>query len=426
MKFLLGGLAALVCAGLVVWAVHIEPSAQAGSFPKLTPTPNKTATARAPKPTPTPVPPALPATTPGVMIAECMGTGPNSVRTFFLWGTSRSGTQWLDLSIYNNGWLPGTFVAAGPFTSETWGFIWPGLLQGTTHYARVNTLTREGWKASGTYSFYTPVCDPAAYRPGPGPDMIALRDNLQRAIAASGFNAAVAITDLRTGESIDVMGDDPRLPGCTINLFALMRTVVDLQAGRYPEPEPGSLIGQTINRSDPITARALMKYYIGNGDVFAGMREVNSFMHSLGMHATLMDHPPAFGNESLFGYANNVITANDANRGLKALWDGNALTPPWRDYLLRKMMLVKPGLNYLIPAGVRGGAKVSHKNGFLYAEGWADNDVGIVWFERNGERFGYAISFFTQNVRYKYADIPLGQRVSSLAFQWFANRYGYP
>ena len=144
------------------------------------------------------------------------------------------------------------------------------------------------------------------------------------------------------------------------------------------------------------------------------------------MTSTLMDHPPAFPEESLFGGIDNRITARDVNRGLQGLWDGRVLNAWWRDYMLYKMTLVKPGLNYLIPVGTSPGAIVSHKNGFLYSEGWADNDIGIVWFDRGGQRYGYAISFFTQNVRNKYDDIPLGQTVSSLAYQWFVGRYGYP
>jgi hypothetical protein len=139
-----------------------------------------------------------------------------------------------------------------------------------------------------------------------------------------------------------------------------------------------------------------------------------------------MDHPPAFPEETLFDGGSNRITARDSNKGLKALWDGRVLNPFWRDYMLQKMTLVKPGLNYLIAVGPGAGATVSHKNGFLYEEGWADNDIGIVWYERGGERYGYAISFFTENVPGKYDDIPLGQSISSMAYQWFVGRYGYP
>lgn len=408
-------------AGAVFFGFSTISSVAAKSTPTPTRTPRTTPT---PSPTPKPVTPA-PSTRPGVMVTECRAPNANAVRAIFLWGPSGAGPQWLDLSIFNNGFAPDTFIHSEALSPNRWGLVWDGLVQDRTHYVRINTLTSVGWMASETFAFHTPVCDPNA-TPQPGADMLRLRDQLGGAIWNSGYSAAVAITDLRTGETIDVNGNDYRLPGCTINLFALALVTSDLQYGRYPEPEPGDLISQTIWGSNPITARSLVKYWLGGGDIGRGMTRVNEFMRSLGMNATTLDHPPAFPQESLYGQPNNWTTALDMNRGLKGLWDGQVLTPGWRDYLLGKMQSVKPGLNYLIPAGVGYGAKVSHKNGFLYAEGWADNDIGIVWFERDGQRYGYAISFFTQYVPYKYADIALGQRVSSLAYQWFVGRYGYP
>lgn len=415
--------AAAALLGAVTPLLH-DGTTASGNVSTATPTATR-APATTPTPSPAPSPPPAPAEGPGLMVAECRGAADHSARAIFLWTPSRAGTQWLDISIFNNGFAPGTFVAAGAFAPQSWGFVWDGLLQGTTHFARVNTLTAAGWMSSQTLAFYTPVCSGSG-APAAAPDMQRLRDGIAAAIEGSGIDTAVAITDLRTGETVDVQGDDVRLPGCTINLFVLMRVVVDLQAGKYPESDVGDLIGQTINRSDPILARRLMMDRIGEGDVAKGVARVTDFMHALGMTSTLMDHPPAFEEESHNGGGDNRITARDVNRGLQALWDGRALTPGWRDYLLGKMTLVKPGLNYLIPAGVGYGATVSHKNGFLYSEGWADNDIGIVWFDRGGQRYGYAISFFTEGVASKYADIPMGQQVSSLAWQWFAGRYGTP
>lgn len=421
---LLAVLAALAIACLTIIAVTVSATTLPAFAATATPLRTQVPT---PQPTPVPAPPPMPAPAigPGIMVTQCASNARDSVRVTFLWAPSRAGYQWLDLSIFNNGFAPGTFITAGPLNAQQYGFIWPGLIQGTTHFARVNTLTVEGWKPTQTLAFYTPVCDAGASEPAPQGDMLALRDEIAGAIEASRINTAAAITDLRTGETIDVNGTQQRLPGCTINLFALFRVVVDLQAGKYPEPEPGEIIGQTINRSDPITARRLTRDWIGDGYLGVGMGRVNDFMQALGMASSLMDHPPAFPEESLYGSANR-ITARDVNRGLQGLWDGRVLNAWWRDYLLYKMTLVKPGLNYLIPAGTSAGAVVSHKNGFLYEEGWADNDIGIVWYERDGERYGYAISFFTENVLGKYDDIPLGQRISALAYQWFVTRYGYP
>ena len=425
MKIVAGAVLAVASAALIMVGLPGPRSAFTSSV-RATPTRTATATPTAtPTPMPTPPPPPAPAQGLGVVGATCTGTTPNSVRMTFVWQPSRSGPQWLDLSIFGNGFAPATFVTAQPFPAQAWAFSWDGLMEGTTHFVRVNTLTSAGWMPSETLPFYTPICD-GRTDPAPAPDMLALRDRMAAAISNSPIDTAVAITDLRTGETVDVNGAQTRLPGCTINLFALMRVVADLEVGAYPESAVGDTIGQTINRSDPILARRLTRDFVGGGDLARGMARVNDFMHALGMTSTVLDHPPAFPQDSLFGQADNRITALDVNRGLRALWGDRVLNPGWRDYFLQKMTLVKPGLNYLIPVGTSAGATVSHKNGFLWENGWTDNDIGIVWYVRGGQRYGYAISFFTQFVPVKYDDIPLGQRISSLAYQWFVGRYGYP
>jgi hypothetical protein len=158
------------------------------------------------------------------------------------------------------------------------------------------------------------------------------------------------------------------------------------------------------------------------GDLGAGLAKVDQLLDLLGLSVSTYDHPPAYPHESLQGSA-NLLTANEMNRALAALYEARIVEPAWRDYLLNKMTGVKPGLQYLIPAGVGGGV-VSHKNGFFAdPSGWVDNDAGVVMFDRSGNRYAYAISFFTENVPYKYADIPLGQAVSRLVWQYFSSRY---
>jgi beta-lactamase class A len=407
---------------------ELGPSADAGGIEiRLTPTVKPTKTpSKTPAATPTkaaPVPWSYPAAAgPGVYGMECVS--PTSVRVFLLWNPSRAGVQFLDVSNSNTNFAPGTFRAYGPLGRDGWGYIIEGLQPETYHTARVNTYTGSTWAASGTLEFRTPNCG-GQESPVVAADMAALRDRLGGAIYGSGLNAAVAITDLQTGETIDINGNDVRLPGCTINLFALIATAQTLQDGRYAESSAGELIGGTINRSDPITARRLMKDWVGGGNLTLGLERVNTMMEALGMTSTLLDHPPAYPHESLNGGINNRITALDANRGLRELWDGHVLGPYWRDYMLQKMTLVKPGLQYIIGSAGYGATR-SHKNGFLWEQGWSDNDIGIVWFERGGQRYGYAISFYSQYLRGKWDAIPLGQRVAALAYDWFVGRYGYP
>jgi len=423
-RFLVAGVFGL-CAALAVAALLLAGGPQAKADPIGPRFPTATRTPSRPTPTPTPRPRPEAAIGPGLMIQQCRGAGPQSVEATFLWSPSRGGRQWLDISVHADGFAPGTFLSIGPLGADAFGYILPGMLQGTPHFARINTLTSQGWKPSATLEFFTPICDAAAYAPPPAPDMLALQTRLADAVRLSGVNAAISVTDLRTGETIHVNGDQVRLPGCTLNLFTLMRVVIDLQQGKYAEPVAGDLIYQTINRSDPITSRRLLKDYIGAGNVYTGLREVGDLMAGLGMTQTLYDHPPAYWHESLNGGIDNRTTALDTNRGLKAIWDGRVLHPGWRDYLLQKMRLVKPGLNYLVSVGT-GGSYVSHKNGFLWAEGWVDNDIGIVWFDRGGQRYGYAISYFSGDLSGKYDGIPLGQRLSSLTYAWFDARYAAP
>jgi peptidoglycan/xylan/chitin deacetylase (PgdA/CDA1 family) len=87
------------------------------------------------------------------------------VTVIFLWTPSGQGPQWLDLSLANNGFAPGTLVNAGPLDRGQFSFSWADLIPGATHFLRVNTLTPQGWQPSPTYTFTTGVCHPPASLP---------------------------------------------------------------------------------------------------------------------------------------------------------------------------------------------------------------------------------------------------------------------
>ncbi len=77
----------------------------------------------------------------------------------FAWNSSGQGVQWLDLSLFNNGFAPGSFLGGGPLASGQNTLVWDGLLSNTPHYVRVNTLTSLGWEASTTSVFNTAACN---------------------------------------------------------------------------------------------------------------------------------------------------------------------------------------------------------------------------------------------------------------------------
>jgi hypothetical protein len=382
-------------------------------------------------------PAATPETAPPAVAAQrCSAERPGKVTLTFEWRRPDEGASkvWLDLSLVNNGFSRGTYVSAGPFPPETTDYTWDGIAAGRLHFYRVNVSYPDGWRASLVGAVRTATCasdgsSEAVANPAdgvghgsPGDDFLALRDQLSQRIEASGLNAAVAVTDLQTGESIEVGGDGDRVPGCAINFFVLLSTVMDLQAGAYSEPEVGDLIATTIWGSNPHTARSLLRN-MADGDLAAAVGRMNSLISDLGLEKSFYDHAPAYETEYSWQGKENVVTAGEMTSALAGLYQGRVVRPEWRDYLLQHMHRVKPGLNYLIPAGV-GGGFVAHKNGFLPTpQGWVDNDIGIVIFERSGVSYAYAITFFTQDVPSKYADIPLGQTVSSLVWQYFQAEY---
>src|SRR3954470_19873920 len=61
-------------------------------------------------------------------------TGDGYVRINLAWGAPNEGAQWVDLSLTNNGWAPGTFIGIGPFGAFDGAATWSGLQPGLLHF----------------------------------------------------------------------------------------------------------------------------------------------------------------------------------------------------------------------------------------------------------------------------------------------------
>jgi hypothetical protein len=84
---------------------------------------------------------------------ECQYDG--RVRLRLQWTTYNMGIQYEDLTLFNNGWVWGTFLGIGPFAPQQNTSVWEGLVPGQWHYLRINTLTPYGWQPSSTIAFLT-------------------------------------------------------------------------------------------------------------------------------------------------------------------------------------------------------------------------------------------------------------------------------
>ncbi len=358
------------------------------------------------------------------VIQRCSSGTSGTVAVSFSWSPdlATEGSQWLDVSLYNTNFSPGTFVGKGPLPSSQSSLTWDGFNPSAIYFWRVNTQGSDGWHTSETRIFVTISC--AGSDAQANADLLRLQDRLSQVIAGSGFNIAVAVTDLETGEHIDVNGDNPRHAGCTANWFVLLSTVLDVQNGLYPESEVGSVIARTIWGSNPVTAHELL-IKTGGGSLRNGIYKVDELLKRLGLNISVFDHPPGYdGNpdEALHNTL-NLITANEAVRALVQFYYGSVVNAEWRDYFLEKMISVSPGLQYFIGRSAPGGV-ASHKNGFSWMPGgYVDNDIGIVRFNTASGQHAYAVAIYVQDVITEYADIPTGQTVLHLIWEYFANHY---
>ena len=92
------------------------------------------------------------AQTPALNFATAACSGSTASVTFSWTPVSGASMQFVDISIFDNGFAPDSFIGspAGP-TSNT--LVWDGILTHTPHVWRVNALTPAGWVTSSTGAF---------------------------------------------------------------------------------------------------------------------------------------------------------------------------------------------------------------------------------------------------------------------------------
>lgn len=84
---------------------------------------------------------------------------PRSIRLNTL--PARPDEVWIDLSLFNNGFAPGTFLGRGPIPviGEPALVPWDNLLAGRMHYYRVNARVGAQWYVYERGAFETPDCN---------------------------------------------------------------------------------------------------------------------------------------------------------------------------------------------------------------------------------------------------------------------------
>ena len=294
-------------------------------------------------------------------------------------------------------------------------------------------------------------------RPASAEGLEDLQLRLQQAIEASGFDVTMAVTDLQTGETAAVRGEEPRLSGCTINLLVLMQATLDMQAGLLQKEDVDFALRQTIMWSDPHFSRQIVSM-IGGGDIRAGVVRVQELASSLGLQTAVFDHPPAYdmystslpvppppvpqedGTLAAEAPAEgeilpplppdvvvpaNVISPLEMNQLLGKLWRNEILSPEWTSYLLERMTRVSSGLQFILGTFAGSGNVVSHKNGYTWSpeSRHTDGDVGLVRFTVGDTEYAYAVSYYASQLDDELGDIGIAQRLMRITRDYFNQKY---
>jgi beta-lactamase class A len=256
------------------------------------------------------------------------------------------------------------------------------------------------------------------------PALLALRDRLAAAIEdyrqRTGTEAAIAVIDLQTGGLVSVNGNRPQRTGCTINLFALLAVVAEMQAGRASPAELASAIRIGIGGSYPPEVFHMLE--LAFGSYRRGLRRAQELMASLGIDPSRFDHVPYYGN----GSRNNYLTALEMASALARLYQGELFDPRWTAYALARLREVNAGLNYIIPGQLPPQAVVAHKIGYHWDwDGWVNNDAGIVTFTgADGQAKAYVVVYMSEKAPSEYAGYSFGARLSRLVWDHFVAQYG--
>ncbi len=253
---------------------------------------------------------------------------------------------------------------------------------------------------------------------------LGLRDALAAEIAdyqalVGSIEVAIAVTDLQTGQTISVNGNNLQRTGCTINMYALFAAVDQFQSGAASPSSVAYDIKVGIGGSYPPEVKRFLQTIFGDHEV--GVVRARELMAAWGLRSSLFDHVPYYGD----GTQSNYLTALETNLTLVKLFRGELFDPEWTAYTLERLRDIKWGLNYILPGRLPYAATVAHKIGYYWEyDGWVNNDVGIVTFTGgDGQEKAYAISYLSQKAYTEYTGYSFGATLSRIVWDWFEANY---
>ncbi len=281
-----------------------------------------------------------------------------------------------------------------------------------------------------------PTAIPTPEKPILSKEMLNLQETLKSEIDAYHGQTAIAITDVKTNETIEVNGNRPQLPGCVANLACALTVVSELSKNKalFTKENIEEDLTIMVRHSNPSVGLRVVEA-IGGGSIKEGVNKINQSMKEWGMYKSFYDHPPAYDTTYSANDNSNQMAATEINSVLTKVANSQLFDKKdfdWNVYALWVMSKNKPGLNFMLPGQIpENDAEVFHKVGWVPGQPNTINDAGVV--SALDHRFLYTITFMYQNYETAVEEDALfygpglfGSNLSKITYDMFSQKYPLP
>ena len=229
-------------------------------------------------------------------------------------------------------------------------------------------------------------------------DMTVLQQMLEGRLDNFDGVYSVYVKDLTTGEELAINA------GVAYAGMSILKIAIMVETYRYldgpPDQDTTKILTETMTLSGNFTANLLLRYVIGDGDIYQGVRRLNESMRYLGLVNTFMAAPydedvlpqhirtPANSRTDINTHPDPFMQTTPQDMGLllemiyQCANGGGTLIAAYPDQITpdecRAMldMMSQNHIGSLIEAGVPEGTRVAHKHGWI---GDTHGDAGIVF-----------------------------------------------
>lgn len=229
-------------------------------------------------------------------------------------------------------------------------------------------------------------------------DMTVLQQMLEGRLDNFDGVYSVYVKDLTTGEELAINA------GVAYAGMSILKIAIMVETYRYldgpPDQDTTKILTETMTLSGNFTANLLLRYVIGDGDIYQGVRRLNESMRYLGLVNTFMAAPydedvlpqhirtPANSRTDINTHPDPFMQTTPQDMGLllemiyQCANGGGTLIAAYPDQITpdecRDMLdtMSQNHIGSLIEAGVPEGTRVAHKHGWI---GDTHGDAGIVF-----------------------------------------------